>query len=139
MTVDDMGESRTARPDATDVSDITNQYKQSFETREFHIITGYLDTDFPQHRFSPKYGFPPMAFRTDDDDVLQVDTNSVVRARGLPWQASDTDIARFFTGLNVSPGGKRFNQAEPGCSLQFGIRIFLLFVRLFKITSSFQG
>ena len=39
-------------------------------------------------------------------DVVQVDTNSVVRARGLPWQASDTDIARFFTGLNVSPGGR---------------------------------
>ena len=37
--------------------------------------------------------------------VSQVDTNSVVRARGLPWQASDTDIARFFTGLNVAPGG----------------------------------
>jgi len=35
----------------------------------------------------------------------QVDTHAVVRARGLPWQASDTDIARFFTGLNVSPGG----------------------------------
>ena len=73
----------------------------------------------------------------DYDDVLQVDTNSVVRARGLPWQASDTDIARFFTGLNVSPGGKTTNQ--PGCSLQFGITIFLLFMRLFKITSSFQG
>jgi len=35
----------------------------------------------------------------------QVDNHAVVRARGLPWQASDTDIARFFTGLNVSPGG----------------------------------
>lgn len=35
----------------------------------------------------------------------QVDTNAVVRARGLPWQASDTDIARFFIGLNVSAGG----------------------------------
>ena len=31
----------------------------------------------------------------------------MVRARGLPWQASDTDIARFFTGLNVAPGGER--------------------------------
>ena len=30
----------------------------------------------------------------------------MVRARGLPWQASDTDIARFFTGLNVAPGGE---------------------------------
>ena len=36
----------------------------------------------------------------------KVDNHAVVRARGLPWQASDTDIARFFTGLNVSPGGK---------------------------------
>jgi epithelial splicing regulatory protein 1/2 len=35
----------------------------------------------------------------------QVDTNCVVRARGLPWQASDMDIARFFIGLNVAPGG----------------------------------
>jgi len=35
----------------------------------------------------------------------QVDTNCVVRARGLPWQASDTDIARFFIGLNLAPGG----------------------------------
>ena len=38
---------------------------------------------------------------------FQVDTQAVVRARGLPWQASDTDIARFFTGLNVAPGGER--------------------------------
>ena len=37
---------------------------------------------------------------------FQVDTNCVVRARGLPWQASDMDIARFFIGLNVAPGGK---------------------------------
>ena len=35
-----------------------------------------------------------------------MDAGSVVRARGLPWQASDTDIARFFTGLNVAPGGE---------------------------------
>ena len=68
-----------------------------------------------------------MAFRTDDDDVLQVDTNSVVRARGLPWQASDTDIARFFTGLNVSPGGKRSNQAEPAavCNLELEFSSYL--------------
>ena len=33
----------------------------------------------------------------------------MVRARGLPWQASDTDIARFFTGLNVAPGGEHTN------------------------------
>jgi len=30
---------------------------------------------------------------------------TVVRARGLPWQASDHDVARFFKGLNISRGG----------------------------------
>ncbi|KAK3607377.1 hypothetical protein CHS0354_022538 [Potamilus streckersoni] len=34
-----------------------------------------------------------------------VDDNVVVRARGLPWQASDQDIARFFKGLNIARGG----------------------------------
>ena len=31
-----------------------------------------------------------------------VDAECCVRARGLPWQASDQDIARFFVGLNVA-------------------------------------
>lgn len=34
-----------------------------------------------------------------------VDDESVVRARGLPWQASDSDIAKFFNGLNIAKGG----------------------------------
>ncbi|MCP9260871.1 Epithelial splicing regulatory protein 2 [Dirofilaria immitis] len=29
----------------------------------------------------------------------------IVRARGLPWQATDHDIAQFFIGLNIAPGG----------------------------------
>lgn len=31
--------------------------------------------------------------------------NTVIRARGLPWQSSDQDIARFFKGLNIAKGG----------------------------------
>ncbi|GLD63637.1 epithelial splicing regulatory protein 1 isoform X2 [Lates japonicus] len=31
--------------------------------------------------------------------------NIVIRARGLPWQSSDQDIARFFRGLNIAKGG----------------------------------
>ncbi|XP_017147241.1 RNA-binding protein fusilli isoform X4 [Drosophila miranda] len=35
----------------------------------------------------------------------EVDGNCIVRARGLPWQSSDQDIAKFFRGLNVAKGG----------------------------------
>uniref|UniRef100_A0A8C9EIZ4 RRM domain-containing protein n=1 Tax=Pavo cristatus TaxID=9049 RepID=A0A8C9EIZ4_PAVCR len=34
-----------------------------------------------------------------------VDDNAVIRARGLPWQSSDQDIAKFFKGLNIAKGG----------------------------------
>ncbi|XP_054722773.1 LOW QUALITY PROTEIN: RNA-binding protein fusilli-like [Uloborus diversus] len=34
-----------------------------------------------------------------------VDNNTVIRARGLPWQSSDQDIAKFFHGLNIVRGG----------------------------------
>jgi epithelial splicing regulatory protein 1/2 len=36
--------------------------------------------------------------RKDED----VDEECVIRARGLPWQSSDQDIARFFRGLNIA-------------------------------------
>ncbi|XP_014473071.1 PREDICTED: RNA-binding protein fusilli isoform X2 [Dinoponera quadriceps] len=35
----------------------------------------------------------------------EVENDCVVRARGLPWQSSDQDIAKFFRGLNVAKGG----------------------------------
>ncbi|XP_070163335.1 RNA-binding protein fusilli isoform X1 [Polyergus mexicanus] len=35
----------------------------------------------------------------------EVDNDCVVRARGLPWQSSDQDIAKFFRGLNIAKGG----------------------------------
>lgn len=31
-----------------------------------------------------------------------MDSETVIRARGLPWQSSDQDIARFFKGLNIA-------------------------------------
>ncbi|KAG5443376.1 RNA-binding protein fusilli [Clonorchis sinensis] len=34
-----------------------------------------------------------------------VDDGHVIRARGLPWQATDLDIFHFFSGLNISNGG----------------------------------
>lgn len=38
-------------------------------------------------------------YSSKDDEI---DSNCVVRARGLPWQSSDQDIAKFFRGLNVA-------------------------------------
>ncbi|KAG8441816.1 hypothetical protein GDO86_010844 [Hymenochirus boettgeri] len=35
-----------------------------------------------------------------------IDDNTVIRARGLPWQSSDQDIARFFKGLNIAKNGE---------------------------------
>ncbi|XP_017579335.1 epithelial splicing regulatory protein 1 isoform X2 [Pygocentrus nattereri] len=35
----------------------------------------------------------------------RIDDNTVIRARGLPWQSSDQDVARFFRGLNIAKGG----------------------------------
>ncbi|KRZ68462.1 Epithelial splicing regulatory protein 2 [Trichinella papuae] len=34
-----------------------------------------------------------------------VESSTVIRARGLPWQSSDQDVARFFVGLNIARGG----------------------------------
>uniref|UniRef100_A0A671MHK2 Epithelial splicing regulatory protein 2 n=1 Tax=Sinocyclocheilus anshuiensis TaxID=1608454 RepID=A0A671MHK2_9TELE len=40
-----------------------------------------------------------------DSKTEAVDIETVIRARGLPWQSSDQDIARFFKGLNIAKGG----------------------------------
>ncbi|CAL8350356.1 unnamed protein product [Merluccius merluccius] len=56
------------------------------------------------HRFScfesVKYKFESGTCKSEP-----VDGESVIRARGLPWQSSDQDIARFFKGLNIAKGG----------------------------------
>ncbi|XP_036690437.1 epithelial splicing regulatory protein 2 isoform X5 [Balaenoptera musculus] len=41
-----------------------------------------------------------------------VDSETVVRARGLPWQSSDQDVARFFKGLNIARCGWVFGRAQ---------------------------
>ena len=46
-------------------------------------------------------GFEPSIYMSSDF----IEDDRVIKARGLPWQASDHDIARFFSGLNVSKGG----------------------------------
>lgn len=43
-----------------------------------------------------------------------VDDETVVRARGLPWQSSDQDVACFFKGLNVAKGGVALCLSQQG-------------------------
>lgn len=43
-----------------------------------------------------------------------VDDNLVVKARGLPWQATDEDIYRFFRGLNIARGGVALCLSQQG-------------------------
>uniref|UniRef100_A0A8C0YFD4 Epithelial splicing regulatory protein 1 n=1 Tax=Cyprinus carpio carpio TaxID=630221 RepID=A0A8C0YFD4_CYPCA len=56
-----------------------------------------------------KFSFPEKVndkFETGTCSKMErVDDNTVIRARGLPWQSSDQDIARFFRGLNIAKGG----------------------------------
>uniref|UniRef100_A0A3B4YXN4 Epithelial splicing regulatory protein 2 n=1 Tax=Stegastes partitus TaxID=144197 RepID=A0A3B4YXN4_9TELE len=64
------------------------------------IRTPYID-----HKFScvetVKYKFDSGTCSKTEP----VDSETVIRARGLPWQSSDQDIARFFKGLNIAKGG----------------------------------
>uniref|UniRef100_A0A8C0YCT1 Epithelial splicing regulatory protein 1 n=1 Tax=Cyprinus carpio carpio TaxID=630221 RepID=A0A8C0YCT1_CYPCA len=58
---------------------------------------------------SHQFSFPEKVndkFETGTCSKMErVDDNTVIRARGLPWQSSDQDIARFFRGLNIAKGG----------------------------------
>uniref|UniRef100_A0A671MAF5 Epithelial splicing regulatory protein 1-like n=1 Tax=Sinocyclocheilus anshuiensis TaxID=1608454 RepID=A0A671MAF5_9TELE len=59
--------------------------------------------------FCHQFSFPEKVndkFETGTCSKMErVDDNTVIRARGLPWQSSDQDIARFFRGLNIAKGG----------------------------------
>jgi epithelial splicing regulatory protein 1/2 len=43
-----------------------------------------------------------------------IDDETIVKARGLPWQSSDQDIANFFRGLNIARGGVALCLSQQG-------------------------
>uniref|UniRef100_A0A671VH75 Epithelial splicing regulatory protein 2 n=1 Tax=Sparus aurata TaxID=8175 RepID=A0A671VH75_SPAAU len=68
------------------------------------LVTQSCHFLFLDHEFScvetVKYKFDSGTCKTEP-----VDSETVIRARGLPWQSSDQDIARFFKGLSIAKGG----------------------------------
>ncbi|XP_016310420.1 epithelial splicing regulatory protein 2-like isoform X2 [Sinocyclocheilus anshuiensis] len=74
------------------------------EAKNMVLLILHLLTEPYNHTFSTfetvNYKFESGACKTE-----AVDSETVVRARGLPWQSSDQDIARFFKGLNIAKGG----------------------------------
>ncbi|XP_033849359.1 epithelial splicing regulatory protein 1-like isoform X2 [Acipenser ruthenus] len=69
-----------------------------------HIILKLI-SDPIHHRFSNPERVNHK-FETGTCSKMEVvDDNTVIRARGLPWQSSDQDIGRFFRGLNIAKGG----------------------------------
>ncbi|MGH0160433.1 UNVERIFIED_CONTAM: hypothetical protein FKN15_039328 [Acipenser sinensis] len=68
-----------------------------------HIILKLI-SDPIHHRFSNPERVNHK-FETGTCKMEIVDDNTVIRARGLPWQSSDQDIGRFFRGLNIAKGG----------------------------------
>ncbi|XP_042272756.1 epithelial splicing regulatory protein 2 isoform X2 [Thunnus albacares] len=74
------------------------------EVRSMVQLTLCILAEPYNHTFScvetVKYKFDSGTCKTEP-----VDSETVIRARGLPWQSSDQDIARFFKGLNIAKGG----------------------------------
>ncbi|XP_053472951.1 epithelial splicing regulatory protein 2 isoform X1 [Ictalurus furcatus] len=75
------------------------------EVKSMTMIIQHILAEPYSHKFSSfetvKYKFESGACSKTE----AVDSETVIRARGLPWQSSDQDIARFFKGLNIAKGG----------------------------------
>ncbi|XP_062404544.1 epithelial splicing regulatory protein 2 isoform X2 [Sardina pilchardus] len=83
---------------------VTDQMAGATEVNNMVLITLHILAEPYSHKFTGfeavKYKFESGACKTE-----AVDSETVIRARGLPWQSSDQDIARFFKGLNIAKGG----------------------------------
>ncbi|MBN3299338.1 ESRP2 protein, partial [Amia calva] len=75
------------------------------EVKSMVLVVLSLLSEPYNHKFSScetvKYKFETGACSKSE----AVDSETIIRARGLPWQSSDQDIARFFKGLNIAKGG----------------------------------
>uniref|UniRef100_A0A4W3K466 Epithelial splicing regulatory protein 2 n=1 Tax=Callorhinchus milii TaxID=7868 RepID=A0A4W3K466_CALMI len=69
----------------------------------FEVTTmGAIILNLLQHTWAGTFTVKTFTYSSKAEAV---DGETVIRARGLPWQSSDQDIARFFKGLNIAKGG----------------------------------
>ncbi|XP_014260084.1 RNA-binding protein fusilli isoform X2 [Cimex lectularius] len=93
-------------PEMLTYLDIPNSCDTSFFSKELRDMTNIIHRlisdgyKFTEVETIQLYLEPGICSKDEE-----VDSNCVVRARGLPWQSSDQDIAKFFRGLNIAKGG----------------------------------
>ncbi|XP_062404546.1 epithelial splicing regulatory protein 2 isoform X4 [Sardina pilchardus] len=84
---------------------VTDQMAGATEVNNMVLITLHILAEPYSHKFT---GFEAVKYKFESGACSKteaVDSETVIRARGLPWQSSDQDIARFFKGLNIAKGG----------------------------------
>ncbi|CAI5443867.1 unnamed protein product [Caenorhabditis angaria] len=67
------------------------------------LVAKLEDDQISQLRQTIQLDYKSTAANFDENNFAA--ENRQVRARGLPWQASDQHVAQFFAGLDISPGG----------------------------------
>lgn len=87
------------------VSTVVDQEAGVMEVKNMVLLLLHLLAEPYNHKFSD---FEVVNYKFESGACSKteaVDSETVIRARGLPWQSSDQDIARFFKGLNIAKGG----------------------------------
>ncbi|KER34073.1 hypothetical protein T265_00251 [Opisthorchis viverrini] len=92
----------------SNVVDVPADYNQFIDARPGNESSSFSAVQLGQPqmehcRILGKLALHMHAHGTRKSEV--VDDGHVIRARGLPWQATDLDIFHFFSGLNISDGG----------------------------------
>ncbi|EYC45358.1 hypothetical protein Y032_0431g1331 [Ancylostoma ceylanicum] len=94
----------TSNSDSSGATSATASSEVNFD-EEARLMTSRLDTLSEEQLASAlekvNLGVEPAVCERD----AQIEGDVVVRARGLPWQASDCHVAQFFAGLEIAPGG----------------------------------
>nr|XP_055061161.1 epithelial splicing regulatory protein 2 isoform X2 [Misgurnus anguillicaudatus] len=86
------------------VSTVVDQEAGVMEVKNMVLLLLHLLAEPYNHTF-PDFEVVNYKFESGACKTEAVDSETVIRARGLPWQSSDQDIARFFKGLNIAKGG----------------------------------